>query len=102
MPTRIETVFEIPETELLQSIQDFSDSHAKIVTAINDGKGTFSVEATFIAAAPQGGSITKHGKMSTFGGPKDTGVSPSEGLALYDASSVGTAPAGLFLNTQPP
>lgn len=44
-------------------------------------------------------SYTLHGKMSTFGGPDDKGVSPSEGLAIY--SSVSQNPA-IFLPQQPP
>jgi len=44
-------------------------------------------------------SIT--GTCSTFGGPDDTGVSPSEELALYERQDVSTAPKGLFLERQP-
>jgi hypothetical protein len=44
-------------------------------------------------------SKTYQGKMSTFGGPNDHGVSPSEGLAIY--SSVSQRPE-LFLPQQPP
>ena len=40
------------------------------------------------------------GKASWFGGPGDTGVSPSEGLALYDHSDVASHP-DLFLPAQP-
>lgn len=40
-----------------------------------------------------------HGKMSWFGGPKDTGVTPSEGLAFI--SSYDQRP-DLFLSQQPP
>jgi N-acetylmuramoyl-L-alanine amidase len=44
-------------------------------------------------------TITKQGKCSWFGGPDDTGVSPSEGLAfIYELDD---AP-GLFLPYQPP
>jgi len=101
MPIEIQALDEVPEGSLKKIIKDFAQDGANIVTAINDSKGTFSVEATFIDPGPQG-SIAKSGKMSTFGGPHDTGVSPSEGLALYDASDIGTAPAGLFLDIQPP
>jgi hypothetical protein len=101
MPIEIQALDEVPEGSLKKIIKSFAQDGANIVTAINDSKGTFSVEATFIDPGPQG-SITKSGKMSTFGGPHDTGVSPSEGLALYDASEIGTAAAGLFLDTQPP
>src|SRR6476646_4489833 len=45
--------------------------------------------------------ITLQGKCSWFGGPKDMGVSSSEGLALYDHSDVETHPY-LFLTNQPP
>jgi hypothetical protein len=49
---------------------------------------------------PQHGTIVT-GKMSWFGGPADTGVSPSEGLALCEPSEVDKFP-GLFLAEQPP
>ena len=46
---------------------------------------------------------TLKGKMSTFGGPKDTGVSPSEGLALFEPTDLGKLiTLGLFLPKQPP
>jgi len=45
--------------------------------------------------------LTLKGKCSEFGGPKDMGVSPSEGLALYEHEDVATHP-WLFLHTQPP
>ena len=45
-------------------------------------------------------SIT--GRMSFFGGPRDTGVAPGENLALYDPWDVAHAPPGMFLPTQPP
>lgn len=44
---------------------------------------------------------TLQGKMSTFGGPNDKGVSPSEDLALYDRNDAKTHPF-LFLAKQPP
>ncbi len=42
-----------------------------------------------------------HGPCSTFGGPTDTGVQPSEELALYTVKSIASAPHGLFLPYQP-
>ena len=101
MPIDIEALDEVPEGSLKKIIKQFASVGANIVTAINDGKGTFSVEASFIDPGPQG-SITRSGKMSTFGGPHDMGVGPGEGLALFDASDVGAAPAGLFLDSAPP
>jgi hypothetical protein len=100
MPVRIETLTEVSEQELQDSIKDFRDAHADVVTAINDGKGTFTVEATFFDGAP-GTVITKLGKMSIFGGPDDTGVTPSEGLALFTAADI-PANSDLFLQAQPP
>jgi N-acetylmuramoyl-L-alanine amidase len=47
-------------------------------------------------------SKTITGKMSFFGGPADTGVSPSEGLALCEPSEVSTFPDTMFLPQQPP
>ena len=46
-------------------------------------------------------TYTLQGRMSSFGGPHDTGVSPSEGLALFDHDDVSRYP-DLFLNRQPP
>lgn len=47
--------------------------------------------------------IDRVGKMSTFGGPGDTGVSPSEGLALIESSDLKDWWFRyLFLRTQPP
>jgi N-acetylmuramoyl-L-alanine amidase len=42
------------------------------------------------------------GTMSVFGGPKDTGVSPSEGLALCELHEMELFPEDLFLPQQPP
>lgn len=47
-------------------------------------------------------ALVWEGKCSTFGGPDDTGVRPSEDLALYDRSDLKTARgASLFLPQQP-
>src|SRR5262245_11940253 len=93
----------IPENKLQDEIKSFEEiDEADIVTAFSDGKGTFTVEATVIdhptgmPATP----ITKVGKMSTFGGPADSGVAADEGLALFTAADVAANP-GLFLAAQP-
>jgi hypothetical protein len=101
MQIEIQALDEVPEGSIKKMVRDFAQDGAKIVTAINDGKGTFSVEATFIDEAPQG-SLTQNGKISTFGGPHDMGVSSSAGLALFEPADIATAPAGLFLDSQPP
>jgi len=44
------------------------------------------------------GGYTVSGRMSTFGGPNDSGVSASEGLAIYNSYS---QRPGLFLKAQP-
>jgi hypothetical protein len=46
-------------------------------------------------------TINFRGKVSTFGGPNDTGVSPSEGLALVDQNHLPEL-REYFLPTQPP
>lgn len=46
-------------------------------------------------------SMEVTGKMSTFGGPRDTGVSSSEGLAIVGLGDVDKFP-GIFLSEQPP
>ncbi len=101
MAIQIVGLDQVKDVDLKGTVEDFAQDGANIVTAINDGKGTFSVDATFIDVGPQQ-SITQSGRMSTFGGPHDTGVSPSEGVALYDAAHLAAAPAGLFLDSQPP
>ncbi len=45
--------------------------------------------------------LTLKGKCSWFGGPKDTGVGRSEGLALYEHEDIASHP-WLFLPNQPP
>jgi N-acetylmuramoyl-L-alanine amidase len=44
---------------------------------------------------------TVTGPMSTFGGPQDSGVSPSEGLALCEPHEMDLFPENLFLPEQP-
>jgi hypothetical protein len=41
------------------------------------------------------------GRMSVFGGPRDTGVGRSENVALYDQVDLKFAPPDLFLAQQP-
>jgi len=103
MPSRIETLDKVPESRLIATIKGFSDDDADIVTAINNRKGSFTVEATFLDTPTRaaGASMVLDGKMSTFGGPDDTGVRPGEGLSLFDASDIAANP-DLFLPTQPP
>src|SRR6516164_3517142 len=96
MSTRVETLDKVPENYLIETIQEYRDDEADIVTAINDNQGTFTVEATFM-----GGPTTLVGRMSFFGGPNDTGVAPDEGLSLFDPSDVAANP-DIFLAAQPP
>ena len=107
MPRTVEVLDRVPEANLIEQIQLYSDDHAAIVTAINDKQGTFTVEATFPdenggggSGGGAGGSLVLEGKMSTFGGPHDTGVSPSEGLALFDQGDIADN-TDLFLDQQP-
>jgi hypothetical protein len=104
MPTRIDTQSGVPENDLQQLIRDYKEfDQVNIVTAVNDGNHTFTVEATKFDTAPPaagGSSIVIDGKMSTFGGPDDHGVKPEEGLALFDDADV-AANADLFLPDQP-
>jgi hypothetical protein len=99
MPTEIDTLDGVSEAKLKKLMKDFAQDQASIVTAINDGKGTFTVEATFLDGGLHA-IMTKSGKMSTFGGPDDTGVAPNEGLSLYNLSEVAANP-DLFLATPP-
>jgi hypothetical protein len=62
--------------------------------------GVSKSEATAAPVSPTGGA-TVTGKMSTFGGPADTGVAPDEGLALCEPSEMAKFP-GYFLAEQPP
>jgi len=52
-------------------------------------------------SGPAGRSLTLTGKMSTFGGPADTGVSEAEGLALIEPSQLPQF-SDYFLPQQPP
>src|SRR5690348_5073815 len=106
MPTTIHAISSVSEDGLKDLIQDLREiDHVDIVTAINDNKGTFTVEATVLgttqAAAGGGGAVTLNGKMSVFGGPADHGVGPDEGLALFSNSDIAANP-DIFLPTQPP
>ncbi len=102
MPAQVFVLDKVPESKLVDIIKEAGDDDAAIVTAINDGKGTFTVESTFIqAAGAAAGTITVDGKMSTFGGPNDPGVKPDEGLAIFDPGDVAANP-DLFLPAQPP
>lgn len=106
MPATVNKLIEIKEGELLEKIVSFKEiDEADIVTAYADGKGTYTVESTIIVADAlsvlPGTSITLEGKMSVFGGPEDTGVTPDEGLALFSDADVGTR-TDLFLPQQPP
>ena len=103
MPLFLEILDKVPEDKLIETIFSFSEDEADIVTAVNDTKGTFSVEATFKddAANVEGAVIRVKGKMSFFGGPNDPGVKPDEGLSLFDQADVAANP-DLFLPAQPP
>lgn len=84
---------------------------------IPDGTGTFSVRVTLAdgrtpapspgpppgppPTPPGGPTQTLSGRMSTFGGPDDPGVRPSEGLAIMTPADIASFP-DLFLPAQPP
>ena len=54
-------------------------------------------------ALPPPAVFRVQGTMSTFGGPDDTGVSPSEGLALFEPEDLSVPRhRALFLSSQPP
>jgi hypothetical protein len=105
MPTRIDTVSGIPESDLKQSISDFRDfDKPDIVTAVNTGNGTFTIDVTVFDRTPatSGSAMTLDGTMSHFGGPGDPGVTPEEGLSLFSGDADVQANPDLFLPTQPP
>ena len=101
MSLRLEIFEKVAEDELIVTFKELGDDDAKIITAINDNSGTFTVEATFIQPDAPAGSIVFDGKMSTFGGPADQGVKADEGLALFEQDDVPDNP-DLFLLQQPP
>ena len=103
MSPRIETLDKVPENDLIDTIKEFRDDKADIVTAVNDKQGTFTVEATFMGspAGTPGTMITLVGKMSVFGGPNDTGVDQDENLSLFEPGDV-AANQDIFLPAQPP
>jgi len=101
MPTRIDTLTDVPEDRFQELIQDFREiDNADIVTAFRDENGRFTVESTIFDRTP-GSTIVLNGTMSFFGGPDDNGVRPDEGLALFDPADVAANP-DLFLSVQPP
>jgi len=105
MPTNVDRMIKVPESELISLINDFKEiDEADIVTAFADKEGTFTVESTVIvldaSTGLPGTPITLTGKMSHFGGPDDHGVAADEGLALYSADDVAAHPE-LFLEQQP-
>jgi hypothetical protein len=105
MSTSINRLQRIPENKLLDEIKSFREiDEADIVTAFSDGQGTFTVESTVIVidhpTGMPGTPITLLGKMSTFGGPDDHGVTPDEGLALFTAADLAANP-DIFLAAQP-
>jgi hypothetical protein len=102
MAPQVFVLDKVPEDKLVAIIQMANDDNADIVTAVNDGQGTFTVEQTFgNGTSTSSNVITLVGKMSTFGGPDDPNVGLDEGLSLFDASDVNANP-DLFLATQPP
>ena len=100
MPTVIDVVEQVPERELRNVMMDGAQGGATIVTAVNDGKGIFTVEATSVESSSDK-TIEITGKMSHFGGPDDHGVGPNEDLAFLDQDDVAANP-DLFLPAQPP
>ncbi|MDH2348710.1 CHAP domain-containing protein [Bradyrhizobium sp. SSUT77] len=106
MPTHVATQDKVQEEDLLGFVQDARDiDEADVVTAVRDKDGTFTVESTVIVVDKPTGMvgtpIIKKGKMSHFGGPNDPGVSPTEGLSLFDESDIAANP-DIFLPAQPP
>ena len=107
MPATIDRETKVPESELVQRINDFKEiNEADIVTAFADKDGTFTIEGTVFvldkATGMPGTPITLVGKMSHFGGPDDTGVAADEGLALYNSPADVASHPELFLDQQPP
>src|SRR5271154_511747 len=104
MPTQIFILDQVPESKLVQIINEARGDDVDVITAINDNHGTFSIEETVVQPDPAGTSsttITLDGSMSTFGGPDDSGVGDDEGLALFTPADVAANP-DLFLPAQPP
>src|SRR4051812_26230762 len=98
----------IAEADLVDEIRSYKEiDEADIVTAFRDQHETFTVESTVIVLDQQTSftatPITKIGKMSTFGGPSDTGIPSGANRALFfNNPSDADANPDLFLPHQPP
>jgi N-acetylmuramoyl-L-alanine amidase len=83
-----------PDTDLYRrSVENIAESIASVITGADIGERPPPVEP------PSGALFRAEGTVSWFGGPDDTGVSSSEGLAFW--YSYDEAP-WLFLPIQPP
>lgn len=83
-------------------IADEADLRAKLVgrTAVSYAEFLVNGKLKNVLVSRAGRSVTWRGGMSTFGGPKDTGMSPTEGLAIVTNSDIANHAevAALFLN----
>lgn len=86
----------IPHKEVKEGCTDCPRKFADRVPTLRDAVHNRKLDLLMDTTA---GKITRAGKMSTFGGPRDTGVGANEGLALV--SSVSQLPE-YFLAQQPP
>ncbi len=84
-------------------VTDYADSDAgdkqALAFLVNAGHHEISYSRLFLNKADRrvlvsepGRQLTLRGKMSTFGGPNDTGMTPTEGLAIIQNSDIGTVP----------
>ncbi len=90
--------------EALAALRPFQQIATSSGNAIRSAfSGRLGASTRDIGASSAARIFYTEGKMSTFGGPLDFGVSPSEGLALFDRSDLqNPLHRSLFLPTQPP
>ena len=90
---------QLSETQQQAAMEQIENEGRKIISfaSVFDAGQRTNVAACRPAPATAGiGVRVLRGKMSTFGGPDDTGVKPNEGLALIEESEINLYPPGLI------
>ncbi|MFN0080531.1 MAG: DUF2272 domain-containing protein [Prosthecobacter sp.] len=91
---------EVFEAETEDKVREIMRTHSVVQYAVMKING----QPKKVVVAREGVSLTLRGKMSTFGGPKDTGMKPREGLAIIRDKDIQDRPdiAALFEDKRGP